>query len=144
MGGKNSHPALCCFDVRNIKIYPMVICCGYQDDPEYMCDAAIAHHADSIIYAGTSAEFGLGTQRQGIKKRRKAGIIVVRASAHRKRRRTVVDKGQRGWCLTRSTPAARVLLMAALTQTRNPELIRLFQYVLIMRKRSHPRRWAHR
>lgn len=28
---------------------------GYQDDPEYMYDAAIAHHADGIIYAGTGA-----------------------------------------------------------------------------------------
>ncbi|MDI8111684.1 fructose-asparagine asparaginase, partial [Salmonella enterica subsp. enterica serovar Kentucky] len=35
------------FDVRNIKKLPnVVIIYGYQDDPEYMYDAAIAHHAD--------------------------------------------------------------------------------------------------
>ncbi|HGH1414519.1 TPA: fructose-asparagine asparaginase, partial [Salmonella enterica] len=38
------------FDVRNIKKLPnVVIIYGYQDDPEYMYDAAIAHHADGII-----------------------------------------------------------------------------------------------
>lgn len=44
------------FDVRQLKALPkVVIIYGYQDDPEYMYDAAIAHHADGIIYAGTGA-----------------------------------------------------------------------------------------
>lgn len=44
------------FDVRQLKTLPkVVIIYGYQDDPEYMYDAAIAHHADGIIYAGTGA-----------------------------------------------------------------------------------------
>ncbi|RCK94097.1 type II asparaginase, partial [Klebsiella pneumoniae] len=44
------------FDVRQLKVLPkVVIIYGYQDDPEYMYDAAIAHHADGIIYAGTGA-----------------------------------------------------------------------------------------
>ncbi len=37
------------------KLPNVVIIYGYQDDPEYMYDAAIAHHADGIIYAGTGA-----------------------------------------------------------------------------------------
>ncbi|SQC42206.1 L-asparaginase, type II [Klebsiella pneumoniae] len=42
------------FDVRQLKVLPkVVIIYGYQDDPEYMYDAAIAHHAEGIIYAGT-------------------------------------------------------------------------------------------
>ncbi|WP_260608508.1 type II asparaginase, partial [Klebsiella pneumoniae] len=35
------------FDVRQLKVLPkVVIIYGYQDDPEYMYDAAIAHHAE--------------------------------------------------------------------------------------------------
>ncbi|MDI5816881.1 fructose-asparagine asparaginase, partial [Salmonella enterica subsp. enterica serovar Cerro] len=69
------------FDVRNIKKLPnVVIIYGYQDDPEYMYDAAIAHHADGIIYAGTGAGSVSVRSDAGIKKAEKAGIIVVRAS----------------------------------------------------------------
>ncbi|EDM1742332.1 TPA: fructose-asparagine asparaginase [Salmonella enterica subsp. enterica serovar Muenchen] len=112
------------FDVRNIKKLPnVVIIYGYQDDPEYMYDAAIAHHADGIIYAGTGAGSVSVRSDAGIKKAEKAGIIVVRAS--RTGNGVVpLDKGQPGLVSDSLNPAkARVLLMTALTQTRNPELI---------------------
>ncbi len=68
------------FDVRQLKVLPkVVIIYGYQDDPEYMYDAAIAHHADGIIYAGT----GRGRCRYvapPVSKAQQAGIVVVRAS----------------------------------------------------------------
>lgn len=99
---------------------------GYQDDPEYMYDAAIAHHADGIIYAGTGAGSVSVRSDAGIKKAENAGIIVVRAS---RTGNGVVprDKGQPGLVSDSLNPAkARVLLMTALTQTRNPELIQSY------------------
>lgn len=62
----------------------------------------------------------------GIKKAEKAGIIVVRAS--RTGNGVVpLDKGQPGLVSDSLNPAkARVLLMTALTQTHNPELIQSY------------------
>jgi len=115
------------FDVRNVKKLPqVVIIYGYQDDPEYVYDAAIAHHADGIVYAGTGAGSVSVRSDAGIKKAEKAGIIVVRAS------RTgsgVVppDAGQPGLVADSLNPAkARILLMTALTQTHNPEQIQQY------------------
>ena len=107
------------FDVRQI-IY------GYQDDPEYMYDAAIAHHAEGIIYAGTGAGSVSVRSAAGIKKAQQAGIVVVRAS------RTgsgVVppDDSQPGLVADSLNPAkARILLMTALTQTKDPQLIQQY------------------
>ena len=113
------------FDVRQLKTLPkVVIIYGYQDDPEYMYDAAIAHHADGIIYAGTGA--GSVRSAAGIKKAQQAGIVVVRAS------RTgsgVVppDDSQPGLVSDSLNPAkARILLMTALTQTKDPQLIQQY------------------
>lgn len=63
---------------------------------------------------------------RGLKKAEKAGIIVVRAS--RTGNGVVpLDKGQPGLVSDSLNPAkARVLLMTALTQTRNPELIQSY------------------
>ena len=117
------------FDVRQLKVLPkVVIIYGYQDDPEYMYDAAIAHHADGIIYAGTGAGAGSVSVRSaaGIKKAQQAGIVVVRAS------RTgsgVVppDDSQPGLVADSLNPAkARILLMTALTQTKDPQLIQQY------------------
>lgn len=115
------------FDSRNIKTLPkVVIIYGYQDDPEYMYDAAIAHHVDGIIYVGTGAGSVSVRSKAGIEKAQKAGIIVVRAS------RTgsgVVppDDGQPGLVADSLNPAkARILLMTALTQTKDPALIQQY------------------
>ncbi len=115
------------FDVRQLKALPkVVIIYGYQDDPEYMYDAAIAHHADGIIYAGTGAGSVSVRSAAGIKKAQQAGIVVVRAS------RTgsgVVppDDSQPGLVADSLNPAkARILLMTALTQTKNPQLIQQY------------------
>ncbi|MGI4644382.1 fructose-asparagine asparaginase [Klebsiella pneumoniae] len=113
------------FDVRQLKVLPkVVIIYGYQDDPEYMYDAAIAHHADGIIYAGTGSVSVRSAA--GIKKAQQAGIVVVRAS------RTgsgVVppDDSQPGLVADSLNPAkARILLMTALTQTKDPQLIQQY------------------
>ena len=90
-----------------------------------MYDAAIAHHADGIIYAGT----GRGRCRYvapPVSKAQQAGIVVVRAS------RTgsgVVppDDSQPGLVADSLNPAkARILLMTALTQTKDPQLIQQY------------------
>ncbi|RJT17829.1 type II asparaginase [Klebsiella pneumoniae] len=113
------------FDVRQLKVLPKVVN-GYQDDPEYMYDAAIAHHADGIIYAGTGAGSVSVRSAAGIKKAQQAGIVVVRAS------RTgsgVVppDDSQPGLVADSLNPAkARILLMTALTQTKDPQLIQQY------------------
>ncbi|PYZ42320.1 L-asparaginase [Klebsiella pneumoniae] len=93
------------FDVRQLKVLPkVVIIYGYQDDPEYMYDAAIAHHADGIIYAGTGA-----------------GSVSVRSAA------VPPDDSQPGLVADSLNPAkARILLMTALTQTKDPQLIQQY------------------
>lgn len=88
--------------------------------------AAIAHHADGIIYAGTGAGSVSVRSAAGIKKAQQAGIVVVRAS------RTgsgVVppDDSQPGLVADSLNPAkARILLMTALTQTKDPQLIQQY------------------
>jgi L-asparaginase len=112
------------FDVRNLRKLPeVVVIYGYQDDPEYMYDAAISHHVDGIIYAGTGAGSVSVRSEAGIRKAEEAGIIVIRSS--RTGNGVVpVDKGQPGLVADSLNPAkARILLMTALTQTKNPELI---------------------
>ena len=113
------------FDVRQLKALPkVVIIYGY--DPEYIYDAAIAHHAEGIIYAGTGAGSVSVRSAAGIKKAQQAGIVVVRAS------RTgsgVVppDDSQPGLVADSLNPAkARILLMTALTQTKDPQLIQQY------------------
>jgi len=105
---------------------PVVIIYGYQDDPEYMYDAAIAHHVKGIIYAGTGAGSVSVRSDAGIKKAEKAGIVVVRSS------RTgggsvPVDSAQPGLVSGTLNPAkARILLMTALTKTNDPVQIQQF------------------
>ncbi|MDW2719637.1 fructose-asparagine asparaginase [Klebsiella pasteurii] len=117
------HTVRSVFDVRQLSALPkVVIIYGYQDDPEYMYDAAIAHHADG----GTGAGSVSVRSAAGIEKAEKAGIVVVRAS------RTgsgvvPVDDGQPGLVSDSLNPAkARILLMTALTQTKNPQVIQQY------------------
>lgn len=88
------------------KLPNVVIIYGYQDDPEYMYDAAIAHHADGIIYAGTGAGSVSVRSDAGIKKRRKPGLSWCALPAPETASYRWI-KGSRGWCLTRSTRRRR-------------------------------------
>lgn len=77
------------FDVRQLKVLPkVVIIYGYRDDPEYMYDAAIAHHADGIIYAGTGAGSVSVRSAAGIKKSAAGGHRGGASLSYRQRRRT--------------------------------------------------------
>ena len=60
------------FDVRNLNALPkVVIIYGYQDDPEYMYDAAIAHHV-TVLFMQAPARVGLCTQCCGNQKAEKS------------------------------------------------------------------------
>lgn len=115
------------FDVRQLnELPPVVIIYGYQDDPEYMYDAAIAHHVKGIIYAGTGAGSVSVRSDAGIKKAEKAGIVVVRSS-RTGGGRVPVDSAQPGLVSGTLNPAkARILLMTALTKTNDPVQIQQF------------------
>ncbi|MCM2444983.1 type II asparaginase [Rahnella sp. CG8] len=121
---EKTHTLRSVFDVRNLKKLPtVVIIYGYQDDPEYMFDAAISHHVDGIVYAGTGAGSVSVRSEAGIKKAEKAGIIVVRAS---RTGNGIVssDKELPGLVSNSLNPAkARILLMTALSQNKKPVLI---------------------
>lgn len=115
------------FDVSNVKELPnVIILYGYQDDPEYLFDAAIANHVDGIVYAGSGAGSTSVRSNAGIKKAQEAGILVVRSS------RTgsgivPVNKNLPGLASdSLNTEKARILLMTALTQTKDPELIQQY------------------
>lgn len=98
----------------------VVIIPGYQDDPRYMFDAAIAHHAAGIIFAGSGAGSVSVRSAEGIREAERAGIIVVRAT------RTgsgivPVDHDQPGLVSDSLNPwKARILLMLGLTRTHDP------------------------
>lgn len=112
------------FDIRHIAALPkVVIIYGYQDDPEYMYDAAISHGVDGIVYAGTGAGSMSVRSKAGIEKAWKAGIPVVRAS---RTGNGIVPENDNDVDLMANSlnPAkARILLMMALTRTRDLKII---------------------
>lgn len=118
------HTADTVFDVRQLDRLPaVVIIYGYQDDPEYMYDAAIAHHAEGIVYAGTGAGSFSVRSQAGIQKALQAGLMVVRAS---RTGNGIVPKADFYFGLTANSlnPAkARILLMLALTRSHDPYTI---------------------
>lgn len=118
------HTTRSVFDVSQLeKLPPVDIIYGYQDDPEYMYDAAITHGVKGIVYAGMGAGSVSKRSNAGIRKAESKGIVVVRSS------RTgsgIVppDAGQPGLVSDSLNPAkSRILLMLALTKTTNPAVI---------------------
>lgn len=118
------HTTRSVFDITHINKLPAVdIIYGYQDDPTYTYDAAIAHGVKGIVYAGMGAGSVSKRSDAGIRKAESKGIVVVRSS------RTgsgIVppDANQPGLVADSLNPAkARILLMLALTQTHNPDVI---------------------
>ncbi|WLT05536.1 type II asparaginase [Gilliamella apis] len=121
------HTSNSIFDLSGVKELPKVIILyGYQDDPEYLFDAAIENHVDGIVYAGSGAGSTSVRSDRGIKKAENAGIVVVRSS------RTgsgivPVNKTLPGLVSdSLNTEKARILLMTALTKTKDPELIQQY------------------
>ena len=112
------------FDVSAVTQLPRVdIIYGYQDDPEYMYEAAVAHGVKGVIYAGMGAGSVSTRSNAGIRKAISHGVVVVRST------RTgsgIVppDTQQPGLVADSLNPAkARILLMLALSKTQDPALI---------------------
>lgn len=115
------------FDVRDITRLPeVVILYGYQDDPVYLYQAVIANKADGIVYAGSGDGSVSDRSLYGINQAIDAGIVVVRSS------RTgngivsdsLIDPGIASDSL--NPVKARILLMTALIQTRDPALLQQY------------------
>lgn len=121
------HTSRSVFDVSQLQSLPAVdIIYGYQDDPEYMYDAAIAHHVKGIVYAGTGAGSVSKRSDAGIRKAESKGVVVVRST---RTGNGIVppDDGQPGLVSDSLNPAkSRILLMLALTKTNNPAVIQAY------------------
>lgn len=118
------HTTRSVFDIAGVKTLPRVdIIYGYQDDPEYMYDAAMAHGVQGIVYAGMGAGSVSKRSDAGIRKALNKGIVVVRST------RTgsgVVppDASQPGLVVDSLNLAkSRILLMLALSKTHHADVI---------------------
>jgi len=115
------------FDVSSVQTLPkVVIIYGYQDDPQYLYDAAIANKVDGIVYAGTGDGSVSDRSRNGINKALDSGIVVVRSS---RTGNGIVSESdiEPGIASDSLNPAkARILLMTALTKTRDPNIIQQY------------------
>ncbi|MZH98519.1 asparaginase [Dickeya dianthicola] len=118
------HTSRSVFDVRDLTSLPKVdILYGYQDDPEYLYDAALSHGVKGIIYAGMGAGSVSVRGIAGIRKAQDKGVVVMRSS---RTSNGIVppDEALPGLVADSLNPAhARVLLMLALTRTHDPAVI---------------------
>ncbi|WPD77155.1 asparaginase [Dickeya fangzhongdai] len=112
------------FDVRGLSSLPKVdILYGYQDDPEYLYDAAISHGVKGIVYAGMGAGSVSVRGIAGMRKAQDKGVVVMRSS---RTGNGIVppDEALPGLVADSLNPAhARILLMLALTRTNDPAVI---------------------
>ncbi|KHN61412.1 L-asparaginase [Dickeya fangzhongdai] len=112
------------FDVRGLTSLPKVdILYGYQDDPEYLYDAAISHGVKGIVYAGMGAGSVSVRGIAGMRKAQDKGVVVMRSS---RTGNGIVppDESLPGLVADSLNPAhARILLMLALTRTNDPAVI---------------------
>jgi L-asparaginase len=112
------------FDVSKLNSLPEVdIVYGYENDVGFMYDAAVAHGAKGVVVAGTGAGSESLLVLPSIKKAIEQGVVVVRSS------RTgsgfvAEDPAYVGLLGDDLNPQkARILLMLALTVTKDPSRI---------------------
>ncbi len=113
------------FDISKIDSLPQVdIIYGYQNSPTYMYSAAIKNGAEGIIVAAPGDGTLSSKAMEGVQKAMKNGVIVVRSS--RVGSGTVSPK--EGFITSDSLnpQKARILLMLALTETKDPAKIQGF------------------
>ncbi|MBP2849258.1 asparaginase [Dickeya oryzae] len=118
------HTTRSVFDVRGLTSLPKVdILYGYQDDPEYLYDAAIQHGVKGIVYAGMGAGSVSVRGIAGMRKAMEKGVVVIRST---RTGNGIVppDEELPGLVSDSLNPAhARILLMLALTRTSDPKVI---------------------
>lgn len=97
----------------------VVIIAGYQDDPAFLFDAAIAHHVAGIVFAGSGSGSVSVRSDAGIRKAEQAHLVVVRAS--RTGSGIVPPDASQPGLVSDSLNAwkARLLLMLALRHTHD-------------------------
>ncbi|WP_223881671.1 type II asparaginase [Affinibrenneria salicis] len=119
-----AHTMRSVFDISQLETLPSVdIIYGYQDDPEYVYDAAIQHGVKGIVLAGVGSGSVSVRSDAGIRKAQSKGIVVVRSS---RTGNGIVppDDGLPGLVADSLSPAkSRILLMLALTKSDNPDVI---------------------
>ncbi|WP_133578866.1 type II asparaginase [Aureibacillus halotolerans] len=110
------------FDVSELTELPQVdILYGYQNMPSYLFEAAAANGADGIVTAGSGNGSLSSIGSEVVKKVIEKGIPVVRAS---RVGNGIVTETSNGIAADSLNPQkARILLMLALTETDDPEVI---------------------
>lgn len=121
------------FDAASLGILPRVdVLITYQDAPRDAIDAAVDGGARGLVVAGSGAGSLSGGQREGLRTAASRGVVVVRASRTLRGRVTaalLVEPDGRpnaqGHVAAGELSAvkARILLMLALTKTREPRQI---------------------
>lgn len=119
------HTTKTVFDISKIDALPKVdIIYGYQNNPTYMYDAAVKNGAEGIVVAAPGDGTLSGKAMEGVQDAMKNGVVVVRSS--RTGSGTVSPK--EGFITSDSLnpQKARILLMLALTETKDPAKIQEF------------------
>ena len=97
----------------------VIILSGYQDDPGFLFDAAIAQHVDGIIFAGPGAGSVSSRSREGMQRAIAKGITIVRTSRTGSGN-TPTDPQLPGVVAdSLNAPKARILLLLALQKTHD-------------------------
>ena len=97
----------------------VIILSGYQDDPGFLFDAAIAQHVDGIVFAGPGAGSVSSRSREGMQRAIAKGITVVRTSRTGSGN-TPTDPQLPGIVAdSLNAPKARILLLLALQKSHD-------------------------
>ena len=97
----------------------VIILSGYQDDPGFLFDAAIAQHVDGIVFAGPGAGSVSSRSREGMQRAIAKGITVVRTSRTGSGN-TPTDPQLPGIAAdSLNAPKARILLLLALQKSHD-------------------------
>lgn len=97
----------------------VIILNGYQDDPGFLFDAAIAQHVDGIVFAGPGAGSVSSRSREGMQRAIAKGIIIVRTSRTGSGS-TPTDPQLPGIVAdSLNAPKARILLLLALQKSHD-------------------------
>ena len=97
----------------------VIILSGYQDDPSFLFDAAIAQHVDGIVFAGPGAGSVSHRSIEGMQRAQAKGITIVRTSRTGSGN-TPTDPQLPGIVAdSLNAPKARILLMLALQKSHD-------------------------
>lgn len=118
------------FDVKGLTSLPQVdILYEYQNNGDYLYDSAVTAGAKGIVVAGSGNGSLSKLSKQGAEKAIKHGVIVVRSSRTGSGVVTPGDSDKEIGTLysdSLNPQKARILLMLALTKTKDPKVIQSY------------------